>query len=97
MIKNLFGILVTVSVNVIKRMILVCEYLDYEHFKCRKKLVDNIVDECTETIQEVKLAEITLTENENSYKRSSCAVYIVLMIVAFTIFTGITTYFDYYN
>ena len=30
-------------------------------------------------------------------KYSSCAVYIVLMIVVFTIFTGITTYFVYYN
>ena len=59
--------------------------------KCRKKLVDQIIDECTETIEEVKLANITLTENENSYyKCSSCKVYIVFMIVVFTIFTGIT-------
>ena len=38
------------------------EYLDYENCKCRKKLVDKLIDECTETIEEVKLAEITLTE-----------------------------------
>ena len=56
-----------------------------------------LVDECTETIEELKLAKITLAENENSYKCSSCTVYIVLMIVVFTIFTGITTYFVYYN
>ena len=37
-------------------------------------------------VEEVKLAEITLAENENSYKCSSCTVYIVLMIVFFTIF-----------
>ena len=41
---------------------------------------------------------MTLTENENSYyKYSSCAVYIVLIIVFFTIFTGIIIYFVYYN
>ena len=34
-------------------------------------------------------------ENENKY--SSCEVYIVLMIVVFTIFTGITIHFVYYN
>ena len=68
------------------------EYLDYENCKCRKKLVDKLVDECTETIQEVKLAKITLAENENNYKCSSCTVYIVLMIV---VFTGFTTYFVY--
>ena len=45
----------------------------------------------------MKLAQITLAENENSYKCSSCTVCIVLMIVVFTIFTGITTYFIYYN
>ena len=45
----------------------------------------------------MKLAKITLAENENSYKCSSCTVYIVLMIVGFVIFTAITTYFVYYN
>ena len=43
------------------------EYLDYENCKCRKKLVDKLVDECTETVEQVKLAKITLAENENSY------------------------------
>ena len=42
------------------------EYLDYENCKCRKKVVDKLVDECTETVEEVKLAKITLAENENS-------------------------------
>ena len=73
------------------------EYLDYEHCKCRKKLVDKLVDEFAETIEKVKLAKITLAENEISSKCSSCTVYIVLMIVCFTISTGITIYFVYYN
>ena len=32
------------------------EYLDYENCKCRKNLVDKLIDEFTETIEEVKLA-----------------------------------------
>ena len=36
------------------------EYLDYENCKCRKNLVDNLIDECTETIEEVKLANTTI-------------------------------------
>ena len=72
------------------------EYLDYEHCKCRKKLIDKLVDECTETVEEVKLAKITLTENENSYKCSSCTVYIVLFWIFFTINVGgIGAYFIY--
>ena len=67
-----------------------------------KKLVDKLIDECTETIEEVKLAKITSmklhsAENKNENKYSSCKVYIVLVIVVFTIFTRITIYFVYYN
>ena len=47
------------------------EYLHYENCSCRKKLVDKLVDECAETVEEVKLAKITLAENKNSYKCSS--------------------------
>ena len=50
------------------------EYLDYESCKCRKKLVDQIADECAETVEEVRLAKIPLAENKNMYKCSSCTV-----------------------
>ena len=63
----------------------------------QKKIVDKLVDESTETVEEVKLAKITLAENKSESKYSSCTVYIVLMIVVFTIFTEITIYFVYYN
>ena len=39
------------------------EYFDYEKGKCRKTLVDKLVAECTENIDEVKMAVITSTEN----------------------------------
>ena len=72
--------------------------MDYENCKCRKKLVDKLVDECTESIEEVKLAKITYAENENSYKCSSCTVYTVLFSIFFTINVGgIGAYFVYYN
>ena len=45
----------------------------------------------------MKLAKRTLAEKESGNKYSSCTVHIVLMIVVFTIFTGITTYFVYCN
>ena len=63
----------------------------------QKNFFDQIVDECTETVEEVKLAEITVAENENSYKCSSCTLYILLMVVVFTVFAGIRAYFVYYN
>ena len=44
------------------------EYLDYENCKCRKKLVDKLVEECTENVEEVKLAIVTSAEHENVCK-----------------------------
>ena len=73
------------------------EYLDYENCKCRKNLVDKLVEECTEIVEEVMLAKITLAKTKNKYKCSSCTLYIVLMIVVFMICAGIGTYFIYYN
>ena len=38
------------------------EYLDYENCKCRKRLIDKLVDECTETVEEVKPVIINLAK-----------------------------------
>ena len=73
------------------------EYLDYENCKCRKKLVDKLVDEYAETIEEVKIAKKALAQNENKHKRSCCTLYIVFMIVVLSISARIDTYFVYYN
>ena len=54
------------------------ENLDYENFKCRKRLVDKLVDDCDENIdEEVKL----LDKNKN--KCNSCILYIVLFSISF--------------
>ena len=59
-----------------------------------KKIVDKLIDECAE---EVKLAKITLAENENKHKCTSCTVYIVLFSILFTINVGIGAYFAYFH
>ena len=66
------------------------EYLDYENCKCRKKLVDKLVEECTENINEIKISECR--SGKNICKCSSCTLYIVLFSVIFTINIGIATY-----
>ena len=71
------------------------EYLDYENCKWRKKLVDKLIEQCTQTVEEVKLANITLAEDENKDKCSSCTLYIVVFSMLFTINVGIVTYFVY--
>ena len=63
----------------------------------QKKLVDKLVDECAETVKEVKLAKIILAKNENKYKCSSYTLCIVLFSILFTINVGISTYFVYFH
>ena len=69
------------------------EHLDYENCKFGKKLVDELVEECTETEDEVKMAKITLAEYEDKY--SSCTLYIVLLSIIFIINIGIGNYLIY--
>ena len=71
------------------------EYLDYQNCKYRKKLVAPLIEECTETVEKVKPAKITLAENESGNKCSSCTLYIVLFSTIFTINVGIVTYCVY--
>ena len=73
------------------------EYLDYENCRCRKKLVNKLVQECTETVEKVKLDKITPAEDENKHKCSSFRLHIVLFLIIFTINVGIGTYFVYYK
>ena len=57
-------------------------------------MIDKLVDECTETVEEVKPAIVTLAQNENSYKCSSCIMYTVLFWIFFTNnISGIVAYF----
>ena len=83
------------------------EYLNYENCKCKKSLVDKLVEECTETVEKMKLAKITWMElgsmelhsvkNKNKHKCSSCTLYIVLFSILFTVNVGIDTYFVYFH
>ena len=58
------------------------------------KLVNKLAEECTENIDEVKIVEMALFDHGNDCK-SSCTIYVVLIVIAFTISIGIGTCFIY--
>ena len=70
------------------------EYLDYENCKCRKRLIDKLVEECTENIDEAKLAGVALFEHVNECV-CSYTVCIVLAVIALTVSIEIGAYFNY--
>ena len=69
------------------------EYLDYENCKCRKRLIDKLIEECNENIEESSLIKI----NSAKCKSNSCILYIMLFLMFFTINIGIATYFVHYK
>ena len=72
------------------------EYLDCANCKFRKRLIDKLVEECNENIDKVKIAGMALFERRNESK-SSCTIYVALIVIVFTISIGIGTYFIYYK
>ena len=74
------------------------EYLDYSNCKFRKKLVDTLIEQCTENIDVVKIDNENENENENKYSFCKvCIVCIVLFSVILAISIGIGIYFVYYH
>ena len=66
------------------------EYLDHENCRCRKSLVDKLVEE----YKEVKIAEMALFEHGNKCV-CSYAICVVLGVIAIAISIGIGAYFAY--
>ena len=74
------------------------EYLNYENCKCKKRIIDKLVEECSddidvnETLDIIPLDAIPL----NIYKKvcSSCLIYIVLFVVL--LITSICCVFIYF-
>ena len=60
-----------------------------------------MIEECTENVREANIIGITLFEcNSAEHKnkcRSSCTIYVVLIVIGFTICIGIGIYFIYYK
>ena len=72
------------------------ECLDYENCKCRKKLVDKLVEECSENFDG---NEMIYNGTLNDYERlcNSCTIYIVLFAIDFLIIIGISSAFIYFH
>ena len=97
-IKNLFGTLVIVIVNVINHVILE-NTSTIKIVNTEKKIVNKLVEECSEGIDGNKMIyndtvnEIPLNENVCN----SCTIYIVLFIIFLIISINISSAFIYFH
>ena len=74
------------------------EYLHYKNCKCRKRIIDKLVDECSKNIYENETLDVIPL---NVYKKlcNFCMVYIVLFVVFLITSIRICSafiYFDWY-
>ena len=75
------------------------ECLDYKNCKCRKRLIDQLVEECSENINGSEMIyNGTLNAIPlNDYRKicNSCTVYIILLAIFFIISISISSIFIY--
>ena len=73
------------------------EYLDYKNCRCRRKIVDKLLEECSKNIDgnEMLHNETLNVIPLNVYKKAcnSCTIYIVLFAVFFLTGICISTFF----
>ena len=71
------------------------EYLDYANCKCRKRLIDKLVQESSENIDRNEMIVLCLSDYTNVC--GSCTIYIVLLPVFFIISIIISSVFIYFH
>ena len=92
--KNLFGIVVIA--NLINHVTIIREYLDYENCKCRKNLVDKLVEECSENIDGNEMIYNT-TLNDYEKVCNYYTIYIVIFVIFFIINISISSAFIHFH
>ena len=72
------------------------QYLDYKNCKCRKKIISELIEKCSETIDG---NEIIYNGTLNDHKKvcSSCTIYIVLFAIFLIISISISSVFIYFH
>ena len=71
------------------------QYLDYKNYKCRKELIDKLVEECSQNINRNEII-FNVTLNDYGKVCKSCKIYIVPLIITFIIIIGFSSAFFYF-
>ena len=71
------------------------EYLDYKNCRCRKKIIDKVVEECSENIDGNELfysETLDIISSSDNKTSNSCVVYIILFSVFLIISISMAIY-----
>ena len=78
------------------------EYLDHKNCKCRKKIIDKLIEEFSKNIDENKrlyneILDIISSSDDNNKTSDSCIVYIVLFSVFLIINISMAIYVHFFH
>ena len=68
------------------------QYLDYKNCVCRKKIIDELIEQCT-SIVDIEIKNTTLSKKNNE---SSSNIYLILFLVFLVLFILFLVRFIYY-
>ena len=76
------------------------EYLDYKNCKCRKRLINKLVEEFNKNVDEKelhphKMTNVTLNEYKNAC--NSCIIYILQFVISLIISINISSVYIYFH
>ena len=70
------------------------KYLDYKNCKCKKKIVEKLLEECSGNIDR---NEMIYNKSLNAIVCNSCTIYIVLIVIFVIISINISSVFIYFH
>ena len=68
------------------------QYLDYENCVCRKKLIDNLIEECN-SIVDIDIKKNTINNNNNNNNNIYFTLFIIFLILCFLLIIGLIYYY----
>ena len=68
------------------------QYLDYKNCVCRKKIIDELIEQCT-SIVDIEIKNTTLSKKNNE---SSSNIYLILFLIFLVLFILFLVRFIYY-
>ena len=72
------------------------EYSDHKNYKCKKRLIGKLTEECSRNIDGNQMI-YNGTLNDYRKKCNSCSVYIVLLVISFIISVSISSVLIYFH
>ena len=69
-----------------------CQYLDYKNCVCRKKIINDLIEQCTSVV-DIEIKNHTLSKENDE---SSSNIYFILFIVSLVLFILFLVGFIYY-